>query len=294
MVSAEVRRQFAERAVALIDPEAGGRAFGRELVGGTKGQAEVILGGGPWACAADAPAALPLLGGAASSVGPGGSLVATCVLDPDEHLYLDDHRLDGKPVLPATVAMELMAETAQKGWPEWHVVAVRSLQVLKGVVLEGGGADRPAAGRLDGRSRPRGLGGAGKAAPGVGRKRPARPDGAAGRPHCRRLCSGEAPAMQTVSAVPDRAAIVADVIGIIGEMTRDWEVAFAGENNEDTLLLAGLSFQSIGVVMLVGELHRLYGRTDIPFERLLLSNGRPVEDLRIGTLVGFLVEQLRA
>ena len=100
--------------------------------------------------------------------------------------------------------------------------------------------------------------------------------------------------MQTVSAVPDRAAVLADVIGIIGEMTRDWEVAFAGEINEDTLLLAGLSFQSIDVVMLVGELHRLYGRTDIPFERLLLSNGRAVEDLRIGTLVDFLMEQLRA
>jgi hypothetical protein len=34
--------------------------------------------------------------------------------------------------------MELMAEVAQHGWPEWRVAAVRSLRVLRGIVLDGG------------------------------------------------------------------------------------------------------------------------------------------------------------
>jgi acyl carrier protein len=99
--------------------------------------------------------------------------------------------------------------------------------------------------------------------------------------------------MQAVSTPPTREAILADVVGIVGEMMQDWDHRFGGEINEDTLLLAGLGFQSIDVVMLAGELHRLY-RRKVPFERLLLANGRPVEDVRVGALVDFLVEQLRA
>jgi NAD(P)-dependent dehydrogenase (short-subunit alcohol dehydrogenase family) len=48
MVSAEVRRQFAERSVQLIHPQAGQSALDRELRYGQKGEVEVILGGGPW------------------------------------------------------------------------------------------------------------------------------------------------------------------------------------------------------------------------------------------------------
>jgi hypothetical protein len=41
-------------------------------------------------------------------------------------------------VLPMAVALELMAELAQKGWPDLQVIGLRELQLLKGVVLDKG------------------------------------------------------------------------------------------------------------------------------------------------------------
>jgi hypothetical protein len=68
----------------------------------------------------------------------GGIFEVIRTLDPSHDLYLRDHQLDGKPVLPLAMAMELMAELAQHGWPELEVVGLRDLQVFKGVVLEDG------------------------------------------------------------------------------------------------------------------------------------------------------------
>jgi acyl transferase domain-containing protein/NAD(P)H-dependent flavin oxidoreductase YrpB (nitropropane dioxygenase family) len=140
MVSAEVRQQFESRGVKLITPCAGRAAFDQELRRGRKGEAEVVIGGGPWGAAESATDAAstdsyPLLDGVPLAVGQGGSVEAVYRLDPSRHLYLSDHRLDAKMVLPATFAMELMAEAVQKGWPEWEVVGVRALRVLKGIVV---------------------------------------------------------------------------------------------------------------------------------------------------------------
>ena len=46
--------------------------------------------------------------------------------------------MDGAPVVPMAVALELMAELAQKGWPDLQVIGVREMQMLKGVVLDKG------------------------------------------------------------------------------------------------------------------------------------------------------------
>jgi acyl transferase domain-containing protein/NAD(P)-dependent dehydrogenase (short-subunit alcohol dehydrogenase family) len=143
MVSREVQRQFAERGVQMITPQAGRRAMDRELRYGKKGEVEVILGAGPWGAVEinrpmSSRLACPLLDGLPLSVGLGGSIEAIYGLDPSKHLYLQDHQLDAKPVLPAAMAMELMAETVQKGWPEWQVVGVRALRVLRGIVLDDG------------------------------------------------------------------------------------------------------------------------------------------------------------
>jgi len=59
-------------------------------------------------------------------------------LDPAHDRYLQDHRLDGHPVLPMAMAMELMAEVAAQGWSELEVAAVRDLQVLQGIILRDG------------------------------------------------------------------------------------------------------------------------------------------------------------
>ena len=145
MVSPEVQRQFAQRGVHLIPPSVGRRRLNEELRYGRKGEVEVIIGGGAWKVpaawkeskAARAPEC-PLIGRLpAGAHAPDGSVRITRDLDTSYDLYLQDHRIDGQPVLPMAVAVEMMAELAASGWPELEVAAVRELQLLQGVVLRG-------------------------------------------------------------------------------------------------------------------------------------------------------------
>lgn len=151
MVSPELRRQFEDRGVQLIPPATGRRMFDRELRYGRKNDAEVIIAGGIWdgirltnahdlsTGEAIASARLPLLQNPSVSMRVRGSAVEVVrTLDPSRDLYLRDHQLDGRPVLPVAMATELMAEVAQQGWPDLEVVGLRDLQVVRGVVLEGG------------------------------------------------------------------------------------------------------------------------------------------------------------
>jgi acyl transferase domain-containing protein/NAD(P)H-dependent flavin oxidoreductase YrpB (nitropropane dioxygenase family)/short-subunit dehydrogenase len=150
MASSEVQRQFADRGVALIRPEEGPLAFLLELERGGKGEVEVVLGAGPWgrmtveaevppaaAARARGERSAPLLRG--RPVGSAAGAVALdLTLDPSEDLYLADHVLDGKPVFPAAMAMELMSEVAQRGWPDLVAAGLRDFRVLRGVVLDDG------------------------------------------------------------------------------------------------------------------------------------------------------------
>ncbi len=136
MVSSAVARQFHERGVQVISTEAGRRAFDAELRYGTKGQPEVIFGGGPWenveAQAVGEAREMAIV----PALRPGhcGAVEFDYQLELGKDLYLDDHRIDGKAVLPAAMAAELMAEVASQGWPNREVVGIRAFQVLKGVV----------------------------------------------------------------------------------------------------------------------------------------------------------------
>jgi acyl transferase domain-containing protein/NAD(P)H-dependent flavin oxidoreductase YrpB (nitropropane dioxygenase family)/NAD(P)-dependent dehydrogenase (short-subunit alcohol dehydrogenase family) len=139
MVSNTVAKQFEERGVEMIRPATGRQMFDDELRYGTKGEVQVILGRGPWAAAEMYPvveASVPIV--SRLEVGTRGGVEFSHQLDINRDLYLQDHRLDGKPVLPAAMAAELMAEVALKGWPEWEVVGVRGFQLLKGIILTNG------------------------------------------------------------------------------------------------------------------------------------------------------------
>ena len=140
MVSAEVRKQFAERGVALIPPAVGLRYFEEELLFGAKGEAEVVIGGAGWHPVqppAAQPASWPLLvEGTVSETD--GTYEFLREIDVAHDRYLEDHQLDGQPVLPLAVATELMAEVVAQGWPHLQVSAVRDLRLLNGIVLDRG------------------------------------------------------------------------------------------------------------------------------------------------------------
>jgi hypothetical protein len=57
-------------------------------------------------------------------------LVVRSTLDPGRQPFLDDHRIEGTPVLPGVMGMEAFAEVARLLVPQWHVVAVEDVDFL--------------------------------------------------------------------------------------------------------------------------------------------------------------------
>ncbi len=55
-------------------------------------------------------------------------------LNPQD-AYLQDHRLDAKPVFPMAMAMELFAEVGRQLSPGLDLVGIHSMQVLRGIML---------------------------------------------------------------------------------------------------------------------------------------------------------------
>src|SRR5262249_5445978 len=93
MASPELQERFAERGVQPISPKLGQRMFAMELERGIKGDAEVILGAGPWCRRTgqtSVPDQLPLIDNQCCAPCPGGALEIARVLDPACDLYLED------------------------------------------------------------------------------------------------------------------------------------------------------------------------------------------------------------
>jgi hypothetical protein len=78
---------------------------------------------------------MPLLTGAAITR-RGDALEVVRVLDLEVDHFLNDHRIDSKPVLPFAIALELMAETAAAVAPELEVAELSEIRMLRGIVLE--------------------------------------------------------------------------------------------------------------------------------------------------------------
>jgi acyl transferase domain-containing protein/NAD(P)-dependent dehydrogenase (short-subunit alcohol dehydrogenase family) len=142
MASEGVKRQFRERGIIPIPLAAGCRYFVRELGCGPRHEVELVIGEGPWQemeghvqAVAPAPATGPLLR-QPLRMGAGGALVLTQTINVGSDPWLGDHRIDGKPVVPAAAAIEWMAQVADAGWAGWQVAEVRDVRVLSGVTLE--------------------------------------------------------------------------------------------------------------------------------------------------------------
>ncbi len=148
MVSPELQREFARRGVEVIPIDVGCRHFLDELLYGKKGEVEVVIGGATplagsghdGATAAVDPlgtSSLPLLTlNSSATRTDAGAVEVTRTFDLENDLYLDDHRVDGRPVLPFAVAMELVAETAAAGHPTLEVASLRQIRLLRGVTVD--------------------------------------------------------------------------------------------------------------------------------------------------------------
>lgn len=137
MVSQELKEAFARRGVGLLSPRAGRHALWLEIQQRAQSPAEVVIGGSgsPSLAAAPPEEACPLLKRSTRTASSEAVRFETR-LEPSIDRYLDDHRLDGQPVLPLAFATEMMAEAAQIAWPDRRVVGVRDLQMFKGIVVD--------------------------------------------------------------------------------------------------------------------------------------------------------------
>jgi NAD(P)-dependent dehydrogenase (short-subunit alcohol dehydrogenase family) len=155
MASEEVNRQFRERGVIPIPPAAGKQFFINELLYGSNKQVELIIGffegeAPESTMVADNYKPKPDSGTQTITqkqllfpfistlpiIQPNGTVSLNQTISLSSHPYLQDHCLDGKPVLAAACAMELMAEFVQSAWSDWIVSEVRDLKVLRGIVLK--------------------------------------------------------------------------------------------------------------------------------------------------------------
>jgi NADP-dependent 3-hydroxy acid dehydrogenase YdfG/acyl carrier protein len=122
MVTPALKARFEKLGVRLIGIAEGAGWMCDELAPLELGDVEIVLGGEPKA------EALLAEGGVKSE-----ALEAR--IQGSSHPFVDSHRVQGAPVLPAVTALDLFVRAARALRPSLHVREVRDLAVLKGIRL---------------------------------------------------------------------------------------------------------------------------------------------------------------
>lgn len=78
------------------------------------------------------------------------------------------------------------------------------------------------------------------------------------------------------------------LVTLLEDFTQDWDHEFAGAMNRDTRLLADLGFESIDIIQLVVAIQEEILKRKLSFEKLLMKDGRYVDDLSIGQIADYL------
>ena len=81
------------------------------------------------------------------------------------------------------------------------------------------------------------------------------------------------------------------LVTLLQDFTQDWDHDFQGTMGRDTRLFADLAFESIDIIQLVVAIQEEVVRAKLPFEKLLMREGRYVDDLSIGQIADFLAAQ---
>ena len=96
--------------------------------------------------------------------------------------------------------------------------------------------------------------------------------------------------MATVNYEKDQ--ILQDLVSLLTDMTSDWDMEYDEGIGTKTKLISDLEFESIDVVQLILAVEEHYGRKKMPFERLIMRDGRYVDEIVVGDAVDFLHEEL--
>jgi acyl carrier protein len=90
-----------------------------------------------------------------------------------------------------------------------------------------------------------------------------------------------------------RARILEELITLVSDMTQDFEIEFESALGPDSRFGADLEFESTDVVELIDTIETHFQRRAIPFDKLILKDGR-YADFTIRELADFLYAELNA
>lgn len=83
-------------------------------------------------------------------------------------------------------------------------------------------------------------------------------------------------------------AILARLKDVLEDFIEDWDVELDEPIGRDTMLLADLEFESIDIIQFVVAIEEAFGKRKLPFEQVLMKDGRYVDDLSVGQIADFL------
>ena len=95
-----------------------------------------------------------------------------------------------------------------------------------------------------------------------------------------------------ISATASKDSILKRFIHILEDMTSDWDCEFDGGIGPDTHIISDLEFESIDIVQLVVQIEETFQRKDLPFEILLMNDGRYRDEITVQEVVNFLYDHL--
>jgi acyl carrier protein len=88
---------------------------------------------------------------------------------------------------------------------------------------------------------------------------------------------------------PSREEILPRLIDLLTDLTSDCDRGFSGGIGRETRLVADLEFDSVDVVQFALLIEERFRRRKLPFEKLLMADGRYRDDVTVGEVAEFLV-----
>jgi len=78
------------------------------------------------------------------------------------------------------------------------------------------------------------------------------------------------------------------IVEILEDMTQDWDTDLDEPINESTRIIADLGFESIDVVQFITAIEEHFNCRSIPFEKLVMHDGRYVDEISVARVIEFL------
>jgi len=123
MVTGALKEEFEAKGVSLVNSQGGAAMMVNEFNNAYEQQSQVIIG-------STLPTAVSYLGDLRTHRVKRFPTLA-------DNPFLNNHVIQGNPVLPAVTAVAWMAETAEKLYPEYRVYQTENTHLFKGIVFDG-------------------------------------------------------------------------------------------------------------------------------------------------------------